>query len=249
MRHEFSKKMKQLSVLLLSSVLIACATSSGNREASDNYYQLGVRYLNMNKIELAKGNLERSLEKDSSNAQAHNALAFLYEKINQYEAAEDQYEKALNLAPDDLGALNNFGRFLCEHGKQERGMALLTQAISAPLNDKPWMALTNAGRCQLEMKNRQAAEDYFRQALQLNPVYAPALQEMQKISYQKSDFWAAKGYLERYLGVAEHNSESLWLAMQTERALGNEKMAEKYRIRLLEKFPLSDEAKKIKPAR
>jgi type IV pilus assembly protein PilF len=248
-RHEFSKKMKQLIALVLSGLLAACATSSSNREASDNYYQLGVRYLNMNKIELAKGNLERSLEKDSSNAQAHNALAFLYEKINQYEAAEDQYEAALNLAPDDLGALNNFGRFLCEHGKQERGMALLTQAISAPLNDKPWMALTNAGRCQLEIKNRQAAEDYFRQALQLNPVYAPALLEMQKVSYQKSDFWAAKGYLERYLGVAEHNSESLWLAMQTERALGNEKVAEKYRIRLLEKFPLSDEAKKIKPAR
>ena len=248
MRHEFSKKMKPLSVLLLAGVLTACATSASKTESADVYLQLGIRYLNMNKIELAEENLERALKKDPGNPKVHNALAILYEKINQFDKAEDQYESAIDLAPDDLGALNNFGRFLCEHGKQERGLALLKQAISAPLNDQLWMALTNAGRCQVEMKNRQGAEDYFREALQLNATYAPALLEMQKISYQKSDFWGAKGYLERYLGVAEHTSETLWLAMQTERALGNEKMAEHYRMRLLEKFPLSNEAKKINPA-
>jgi Tfp pilus assembly protein PilF len=35
--------------------------------------------------------------------------------------------------------------------------------------------------------------------------------------------------------------------MQTERALGNEALAKEYEHLLLEKFPLSDEAKQIKP--
>lgn len=247
MRHEFSKKMKPLSVFLLSGVLTACATSASKTESADVYLQLGIRYLNMNKIELAEENLERALKKDPGNPKVHNALAILYEKINQFDKAEDQYESAIDLAPDDLGALNNFGRFLCEHGKQERGLALLKQAISAPLNDQPWMALTNAGRCQVEMKNRQGAEGYFREALQLNAAYAPALLEMQKISYQSGEYWAAKGYLQRYLSVASHTSGTLWFGMQTERALGNAELAKEYQNLLLEKFPLSDEAKQTKP--
>lgn len=240
--------MKQLSVLLLSVLLIACATSNSKKESADVYLQLGVRYLNMNRLELAKSNLEQALKKDSGNAKVHNALAFLYEKINRNDDAEDHYESALDLDPSDLGSLNNFGRFLCEHGKPERGLALLEQAISAPMNDRPWMAMTNAGRCRLEMKNPLGAEEDLRKGLQINPTYAPALLEMLKISYQKREYWAAKGYLERYLGVEQHTSETLWYAMQIERALGNGKMAGKYRMRLLEKFPLSDEAKKISPA-
>lgn len=240
--------MKQLSVLLLSVLLIACASSASKKESADVYLQLGIRYLNMNKLELAKTNLEQALKKDSGNVNAHSALAFLYEKLNDYDEAEDHYETALDLDPNDLGALNNFGRFLCDHGQHERGLAMLTQAISAPMNDKPWMAMTNAGRCQLEMKNTQGAEENFRQALQIDPTYSPALQEMLKISYEKHEYWAAKGYLERYLGVEQHTSETLWYAMQIERALGNQKMADKYRMQLMEKFPLSNEAKKINPA-
>ena len=43
----------------------------------------------MNKLELAKENLLLALKNNSSNAQAHNALAFLYEKINQSDNAKD----------------------------------------------------------------------------------------------------------------------------------------------------------------
>ena len=126
-------------------------------------------------------------------------------------------------------------------------MALLTKAISTQLNDRQWLALTNAGRCQLAMKQQQSAKAYFKQALILNNTYAPALLEMQKISYQNGEYWAAKGYLQRYLSVASHTSGTLWFAMLTERALGNTALAKEYQNLLVEDFPLSDEAKQIKP--
>jgi type IV pilus assembly protein PilF len=148
-----------------------------------------------------------------------------------------------------LGVKNNFGRFLCEHGEFEQGMALLSEASSSPLNDKQWMALTNAGRCQLIKGQKQLAENYFKQALQFNNAYAPALSEMQKIAYQNGDFWAAKGFLQRYLGVADHTAETLWFAAQSERALGNKQLANEYKKLLLKKFPLSNEAKKIAEVR
>jgi len=242
--------MYRIAIFLVTASLFACATPTEKKTAdsADVYLQLGVRYLGMNKLEIAKENLEHALKIDSRNAQAHNALAYLYEKINVTAEARDHYETASNLAPDDLGIQNNFGRFLCEHSEFEKGMVLLTQAISTPLNEQQWMALTNAGRCQLAMKQQQKAESYFRQALQINNAYAPALAEMQRISYLKGDLWPAKGYLQRYLGVASHTPQTLWIAVQTERALGNQKQADEYRKQLLETFPLSEEAKLIKSA-
>jgi type IV pilus assembly protein PilF len=237
----------RLALVLLVTTLVACSSagSTKNNNSDDVHLQLGVRYLSMNKLELAKENLLLALKDNSSNAQAHNALAFLYEKLNQTDNAKDHYETALNLTPDDLGVQNNFGRFLCEHGEFEAGMELLSKASANQLNDRQWLALTNAGRCQLGMGQKPQAENYFRQALQFNNTYAPALSEMQKIAYQKSDFWAAKGFLQRYLSVANHTSETLWIAAQVERALGNRELAREYRNLLLEKFPLSNEAKKI----
>lgn len=237
----------RFALVLLVATLVACGSSGGTQSDNpdDVHLQLGVRYLGMNKLELAKENLLLALKNNSDNAQAHNALAFLYEKLNQYDEAKAHYETALDLTPADLGVQNNLGRFLCEHGELEAGMTLLSEASSNPINDRQWMALTNAGRCQLGMGQKQQAENYFRQALQLNNAYAPALSEMQKISYEKSDFWAAKGFLQRYLGVAAHTAETLWFAAQAERALGNKELAKQYKNLLLEKFPLSNEAKKI----
>jgi type IV pilus assembly protein PilF len=241
------KMINKFALILIVGTISGCGLMGDGQDdnPADVHLQLGVRYLSMNKLELAKENLEESLDNQSNNPQAHNALAFLYEKLNQYDNAKDHYETALRQMPNDLGVKNNFGRFLCEHGEREEGLRLLTEASANPLNDRQWLALTNAGRCQLSMGQKALAENYFKQALQLNNAYAPALSEMQKIAYEKGDFWASKGYLQRYLGVGAHTPETLWFAAQTERALGNKELANEYKKLLQEKFPLSDEAKKI----
>ena len=238
------------SGLFLVLVVASCASSTGNSPKEDLasiHLQLGVRYMDLNKLEIAKENLQLALKKDPNNAQVHNAFAILYEKLNDYDNAKDHYEMALDESPKDWSIQNNFGRFLCDRGEYEQGMALLTQAISTQLNDRQWLALTNAGRCQQAMKQQQSAKAYFKQALILNSTYPPALLEMQKISYQSGEYWPAKGYLQRYLSVAAHTSGTLWFGMQTERALGNTALAKEYQNLLLEKFPLSDEAKKTQP--
>lgn len=236
--------------VLLASALTACSSlgvpSAKNKEKAETHLQLGSRYLGLNKLEIAKENLLQAVSDDPTNAQAHNALAFLYEKIKQPDDAEDEYETAQSLAPDDFGIQNNYGRFLCERGETEKAMVLLTAAVSNPLNDRSWLALTNTGRCLLNSGDKQKAEAYFRQALQVKNNYAPALSAMQKISYEKGDLWAAKGFFERYAGVAAHTPETLFIAAHTERALGNLGSAKEYRNLLLEKFPISNEATKIR---
>lgn len=235
--------------LLIATSLSSCALfnehSAENADFTRIHLQLGVRYLEMNKLELAKENLLLAIEQDPNNVQVQNSIAFLYEKLNDIQRANSHYQKALNLAPDDWSVQNNYGRFLCEHGKSKQGLELLTKAIATPLNDNPWLALTNAGRCQEITQQAQKAEIYFKQALNLNNSYAPALLEMQKISYLNTDYLGAKTYLQRYLAVAGQTATSLWFALHTELALGNKSLAKQYQKELLEKFPFSNEAQKI----
>ncbi len=233
---------------LSAAVLCSCSWFSSSEPAgnpSDIYLQLGVRYMEIDKLELAKENLQKAIDQDSSNARARSAMAFLYEKINNYDEARRQYEQALTLAPDDTGIQNNFGRFLCERRQFDKGLVQLMKSASNMLNDRQWMPLTNAARCHLGMGQRPQAEVMFKQALDLNPRYAVALFEMQKISYQNGDYKASEDYLQRYLGEAAHTAETLWMGIQTEQALGNLSLANEYRNLLLDKFPLSNEAKQV----
>jgi Tetratricopeptide repeat. len=110
---DLSKLINRVALVLLVTALVACgsASSTKSNNSEDVHLQLGVRYLSMNKLELAKENLLLALKNNSDNTQAHNALAFLYEKLNQPDKAKEHYETALDLTPDDLGVQNNFGRF------------------------------------------------------------------------------------------------------------------------------------------
>ncbi|PPD04318.1 MAG: type IV pilus biogenesis/stability protein PilW [Methylobacter sp.] len=240
-----------LLVLSLCLGLVGCGGLGGSKSAAelaDIHMQLGVRYMNLNKLDSAKENLLQALQEDGGNHQTFNALGVLYERLNQPDSAGKYYEKALSLVSDDLSVLNNYGRFLCEHNEKAKGIKYLEQAVASPLNDRPWLALTNAGLCLLGLGDLIKAEAYFREALQQSADYEPALQAMQNLSYQKGDFWAAKGYLQRYLALANHTAETLWVAWQVERALGNANSAGEYKRLLLEQFPLSEHAKKINAA-
>jgi type IV pilus assembly protein PilF len=95
------------------------------------------------------------------------------------------------------------------------------------------------------MGQRDLAIQYLKQALNQNGNYAPALLEMQKSSYQLGDYRAAQDYLQRYLGQESHTPATLWIAIQTEQALGNNSLANEYRNLLLDKFPMSNEAKQV----
>ena len=230
--------------------LMACATTDDKKtiegSTADIYFQLGVRYLNLNKLEIAKENLQHAIRLNNKNAPAFNAMGVLDEKLNKIDAARSHYQIALDLTPDDLSVKNNYGRFLCEQGESEKGMALLMTATKDGLNDRPWLAMTNLGRCYMQLARYKEAEAYFEQALQFNANYPPALLEMQKVNYQQGNFMVAKTYLQRYAQVAEQSPESLLIASQIEGASGNAGMAKHYQTLLITKFPLSAEARRFK---
>jgi type IV pilus assembly protein PilF len=238
-------------VFLGLNLLVGCSSPgshnpSSAQTSSDVYAKLGVEYLRLGKLDVALEKLKLALEIDSDNIEAHDAIAVLYEKIKQYPDARKHFETALSLQPDNAGTQNNFGRFLCDRGEYKEAFEYLKKAMEMPLNDKKWISFTNAGRCELMRGDQSQAEAYFRQALDLYAKFPPALLEMQRICYRQGNFLSAKAFLQRYLEVAEQTPGTLWVGIETEKALGNQALAEQYRQQLMQNFASSNEAKQVR---
>lgn len=243
---------KITSALLFTLLITGCSLSGDEKEnLSDEDlsmldFRRGVAYLELGKTDQALKMLEKAIDTDPDNYQAVGALAALYESVGMYEKAEENYLHALDLRPNKSAPENNIGRFLCLRGEYDRAMEYLQSAADKPLNTRKWVALTNLGICQNKQGHMGPAENNLRKALELQPEFAPALLEMAKISYKKHKYMSAQAFLQRYLGVAEPTAETLWYAIHLERLSGNKAEAERFKTELLQKFPNSKQAWKIK---
>lgn len=209
---------------------------------SDVYVQMGIQYMEQGKLDTAAADLERAIDLDSGNSEAHNALGVLYGRLKRYDDAEQHFRKALSNNPENFSARNNFGRFLCGRGRYAEGMAQFRVVIDAPLYGQPWLPLTNAGICSRSVNRNAEAEDYLRRALQRNPGFAPALLEMAQLSHASRQYLSARGFLQRYREVAPDVPASLWLTAQNEMALGDRSSVAESLMLLRTRYPDSLEA-------
>jgi type IV pilus assembly protein PilF len=238
----------------IAAVLAGCTTTPSEPEhnndpyaslsPSDIYVQMGVQYMEQGKLEIADTDLRHALELDDDNSEAYNALGVLNDRLKRDAEASRNFQKSLALKPDNFSARNNYGRFLCTRGHYPEGMAQFQRVIAAPLYSQPWIPLTNAGLCAKDNGRRKEAEDFFRQALQRNPGFPPALLEMANISFTTRQHQSARGFLQRYQAVGPETPRSLWLAAQTELALGSAESANDYLGRLRARFPDAPETRR-----
>jgi type IV pilus assembly protein PilF len=68
---------------------------------------------------------------------------------------------------------------------------------------------------------------------------------MAKLTYAADDYLKAWAYVQRYLQVAEPTPETLWLAVRTERELGDSNAEASYALLLKSRFPDSLQAQQL----
>ena len=69
MRLDRAKNRLWLVMAGCAVLLAGCATTEEKKAETDVYLQLGIRYLNLNRLEAAKENLERVIAQDGNNIQ------------------------------------------------------------------------------------------------------------------------------------------------------------------------------------
>jgi len=238
-------RIKLIPVLLLGLLLQACvAVNPGqtqNEKASAVNVQLGIGYLQQNKLELADEKLNKALRQNPDSASAHNAYAILQDRLQQYEVAEYHYKRATELDPKDSQAANNYGAFLCRHDREREAEEYFIRATRNPLYNTPEYAYTNAAICLKKIGQTEDAEEYLRKALASKSDFAAALLAMADIKFEAGDYESARLYLDRYHLVAKPNAKSLWLAIQTTLQLDPDADVSELVQELREGFPDSDE--------
>lgn len=207
---------------------------------------LGIEYMRRGRYEDALHHLQRALELDSRNPEAHNAMAILYERLKEPENAGSHYAKAVELEPGNAGAQNNYAAYLCRHGKAAQAEEHFLKAINNPLYQTPELAETNAGICFAKQRDFAKAKKYLRQALQKSKDYPVALYHMANLHYEDGRYGEAWEYFRRYTDVAGHTPQSLWLGVKISKQTGDKNKAASYALLLRSKFPDSEQAALLK---
>lgn len=207
--------------------------------------ELGAGYAREGFYGRAIEKLKLAIKERDDYAPAHATLAFVYAQTGKAVAAQEQYQRALTLAPDDPDTQNNYGVFLCSQGHGKEAQNYFNQAVKNENYATPEAALTNAGICLWNLNHPHQAIEKFRHALLINPKFASALEQMANMMFQQGKYIEAEVFERRYRRVATPGPGMLLLFSRTERALGHTAKAKEYEILLVQKYPESPEASKI----
>jgi type IV pilus assembly protein PilF len=242
--------MRTILIVGLSAWLAACvSTESSTRRAEPSEdaayqnYQLGAQYYRNGSYELARDRLERAIDLDPRHAQAHSLLALTFVQLGIDRLAEDNFARSVRLAPDSKDIRNAYAVYLCQRREFDEAIEQFDRAIGIRENDSRWIEMTNAGVCVAQKPDLALAEQYFRDALSVRPTYGEALIQMAALKHRTEDNLTARAFLQRYLASNPASSSVLYLAVQIETRLGDERAATDYMNNLLRDFPESSEAK------
>jgi len=214
-------------------------------DAARVHTELGQKYLQQGKLELALEKLNKALDFNPDYVDAHTVIAVLYESINDLPKAEEHYRRAAQLKAKGGAENNNYGRFLCTQGRYAEGGEYFKRALADPFYQTPALAMANYGTCLLKDGKREEAEKLLRQALALNENDSEALLSLGTVLYDKGEYFKARAFVQRFEALSHPRAEALMLGRNIELRLGNASGASEYSRKLLRAFPESSEARAL----
>ena len=156
--------------------------------------------------------------------------------------AEQNFQRALALAPQDSEARQNWGWYLCTHERVKESIPEFERAVANPLYKTPEIPLINAGRCSAMIGDARAAEGFFQRALVVAPGNEPAAYGLAMLAYRAARYDDARRWMK---AIRQTNlpPEALYLGMCVERKLGDRQAETSYTAQLRNRYPDSAEAK------
>ena len=115
--------------------------------------------------------------------------------------------------------------------------------LSDSLYDNKAQSYENIGVCQLRQGQIIKAEKAFKQALQLNSKMPTSLLKLAQLRFDSGNSVAAYSLYSRYIAIAQHTSESLWLGILLESGRGAKNTVSSYKVKLKGKYPDAKETK------
>ena len=244
-----------LRIGLLSAVILTSGCVSNNQpgmyggnfdheEAARTRMSLGLTYLQNNNYTQAKKNLDKALEFNPRSADVQFAMAYYYQLVGDNLRAEEYYETAIDLAPNNGDIANSYGAFKCQNGEYEKAKAYFFDAINNRLYANAAQTYENLALCAQSQGKLDEAIGYFQDALKHQPARGKSLFLLSEL-YTVSEQWElAESTLRKYERVAKVTPDSLWLAYEIAKGKGDLETAKGYGEMMLSLFPESELTKR-----
>ncbi len=215
--------------------------ASEPRNRAKLHTELATLYFTRGSMAVALEELRVAVAADPDYASAHNLLGLVYAELRENRLAEASFNRALQLAPADPEVNHNYGVFLCQTGKEADSIRHFLVAARNPLYANPSRSYSAAGLCSVRANKTKEAEEYFVLALRLEPDEPVSLLQLAQIRFGQGRFDEARRLVSRHNRVVESTAESLWLAIRTERKLGERTAEANLASQLRRRFPASRE--------
>ena len=245
-----SLKIGFLSAIIFTSGCVSNSQSGlygGNfdhEEAAKTRMSLGLTYLQNNNYTQAKKNLDKALAFNPRSADVQYAMAYYYQLVGDNLRAEEYYETAIDLAPNNGDIANSYGAFKCQNGEYEKAKAYFFDAINNRLYANAAQTYENLALCAQSQGKLDEAIDYFQDALKHQPARGKSLFLLSEL-YTVSEQWElAESTLRKYERVAKVTPDSLWLAYEIAKGKGDLETAKGYGEMMMSLFPESELTKR-----
>ena len=202
-------------------------------------------YYERAQMDIAIEELNLAVATDPSYAPAYNLYGLVYAVLGDDRKAEQSFERALALAPNDSDVHHNWGWYLCQHKREREALAQFEIAVANSLYRTPEIALVNAGRCAQTIGEIRVAESYFRRALAAQPGNALASYGVALIAYKEARYDEARKWMRPVMQTTTPPPEAMYLGLCIERKLGDRQAELSYITQLRNRFPDSVETKAI----
>lgn len=253
----FSTRYKRLAALVLAVSMLGCASKSaldvekeGVTESVEKQelqkraairIQLAVGYYQQGQQKVALEEIRQALAITPDLLDAYALRALIFMDMGEKQLAEDNFLRALKIAPANVDIANNYGWFLCQNGREKQGLQYLERAMKDPTYATPGKAFNNAGLCSLRLRDVNAAEAFFLQGFRQEPSNPGINANLAKIYFDRGDYAQARFYIGRVLKMEVMAADVLWLAIKIEKRSGDEAAVAGLATQLRRRHPGSKE--------
>jgi type IV pilus assembly protein PilF len=243
---------KHFITLCMAVLMAACATQPNNPYNRDSagtqraraHTELGAAYFQQKKYDIALEEFRIAIENDPQYAMAYNGLGMVHDALGENAKADAAFLHSLQIQPNSSESHNNYGNYLCNHGRYDESIKHFLEAVKNPLYETPNLAYTNAGICSVRKNDLANAELYFNRALQIQPLTHSAAYNLALLQFNRGDAITADKTLQTTI-IASPTADVLWLGIQIARRLGAKDNEASYAVQLRKLYPNAKETQML----
>lgn len=203
-------------------------------ELASNYFENG-------QTAVALDEVKQALVADPAYADAFNLRGLIYMRLSDFGQADDSFRRALALRGGDANLLHNYGWLMCQQQKYVQADQYFEQALASPTYTARGKTLMARGLCQSSAGQFAEAEQSLLKAYEIDAANPVVGYHLASLLLRRNDLSRAQFYIRRLNNGQFANSESLWLGIKVERAMGDSVAMKQLAEQLRKRFPDSRE--------